>query len=261
MRATRVAMVLVLGGLTACSNAADTSDAASGASLPSATPPPSEAPVSQEPSADAAPSQPTGGPPGAEPCPEGEICSGIVGPGTYTTDVLGPTITLELADEWQAHQALPDVGFDLQDPESEVPAVISVVDFNGTVFDPACPETAEPVDGDATVAALMTHLESLPSVTVTSGPEPVTVAGIEGTQIDLEIGVLDDCGIPLTFVWQLPEVGDFHFNEGERVRIIGLEVGEDIVVIVAETFAGADHEAWLATTDEVLGSMTIEPAP
>lgn len=239
--------------LASCSNA-DPADSPSDAAAPSASE--SVAATSE------ASRMPTGDDPGSdlELCSEGEICAGLLEPGTYTSDAFGPTVTIELDKEWASSGELPEVGFDLARPDGSQPEFISVVAFDGAVFGSACPDDAEEVEGEATARALADHLASVPSLTVVAGPEPIDVGGIEGLQLDVEVDAPDSCEIPVNFLWVLPEVGDFHLNEGEEARIVALDAGEDVVVIVIESFPEGDHEALLADAEAILGTMEIIPA-
>ena len=66
-----------------------------------------------------------------------------------------------------------------------------------------------------------------------------------------------DCQPPVTFLWELPVVGEFHLVDQESARAIALDVGEDVVVIFIEANPGVDWPAFLEASMPLVESVSI----
>lgn len=191
---------------------------------------------------------------------------GPLAAGTYTDDSLGPIVTFSVEEGWDlSGPPIEEVGFDLMYGDSG-PAAISVVAFDGIVFAEPCVTDgdveayfADTVTLDATPEAFMQRLAENPFLT-TSEPVSVTVGGADGLQVDLTSAIGAECDPPVTFLWELPLVSEFHLNDGESARVIALDVGGEVVVVFIEAFPGVDYPPFLEAAMSVVESMELSPA-
>lgn len=191
---------------------------------------------------------------------------GPLAAGTYADDSLGPIVTFSVEEGWDlSGPPIEEVGFDLMYGDSG-PAAISVVRFDGIVFGEPCltdgdVETyiVDTLTLDTTPEAFMQRLAENPFLT-TSEPVSVIVGGAPGLQVDLTSAIGAECDPPVTFLWELPVVGEFHLNDGESARVIALDVGGDVVVVFIEAFPGVDYPPFLEAAMSVVETMDLTPA-
>jgi hypothetical protein len=186
-------------------------------------------------------------------CPP-RVCDGPLPPGDYLSESLGVTLTFRVDDGWIGGADIPDEGFFLQDRTARAPAAMSVMRFPGDVFtDPCAVGSTEPVSGaDALVMWLEDH-DSLEVNQVT----PTEVAGRPATQVDATTTVPAACPDPVVFLWPLPVSREFHFNDGETVRLLVVDLERFSMVVVLEAFPGADPTEFFARAQAVLDTMEI----
>jgi hypothetical protein len=131
---------------------------------------------------------------------------------------------------------------------------MTVMRFPGEVFTNQCEVgSTEPLAGaDALVEWLEDH-DGLKVAQVA----PTEIAGRPATQLDATTRVPDVCPDPVMFLWPLPVSREFHFNDGETVRLLVVELEQFSLVIVLEAFPDADPDEFFARAQAVLDTMKI----
>ena len=223
--------------------------------LAACTPSASETPSpSPEPTAAPSPSE------AASACDPGVVCDGPLAAGDYASETTGARIEFTLDEhDWSGLADMQDVGFGLFLADVGTHA-ISVAKFAGEIFTDACSPDATSTIG-TTPAEFMAFLAARHGVTA-SEPVEVQVGGRPALQVDLTTEVDAPCMAAdntRIWLWALPVVGDFHFNDGETARVIAVDGGSATVIIVIEAFADADYDHLLEHATEVIESMTITP--
>lgn len=180
---------------------------------------------------------------------------GDLPPGKYVTDEFEPAFSFGVVGEgWVVggaeERGALDVRLGVEGP------VISFANEQ-KVFDPSKPSDliAVPAPEDM-VAWLQRHpyLE-------TEEPEPASVGGVKGAQIDAVVAddvPISECGDNCLGLFLIGPDIDWVVYEKERVRFVVLEdVGGERVTIAAETRA-ADFEGFLPKAQEVLKTVEWE---
>ena len=193
-------------------------------------------------------------------CDPGMVCDGPLAPGDYVSETTGARITFTLDEhDWSGLADIQGVGFGLFLADVGTHA-ISVAKFAGEIFTDACSPDATSTMG-TTPAEFMAFLASRHGVTA-SAPVEVQVGGRPALQVDLTTEVDAACMAAdneRIWLWVLPVVGDFHFNDAETARVIAVDGGSATVIIVIEAFPDADYDHLLEHATEVIDSMVIEP--
>jgi hypothetical protein len=196
----------------------------------------------------------------ASACDPGVVCDGPLPAGDYVSETTGAHIEFTLDEhDWSGLADIQDVGFGLFLADVGTHA-ISVVKFAGEIFTDACSPDATSTIG-TTPAEFMAFLAARHGVTV-SAPVEVQVGGRPALQVDLTTEVDAACMAAdneRIWLWVLPLVGDFHFNDAEMARVIAVDGGSATVVIVIEAVPEADYDHLLEHATEVIDSMVIEP--
>ncbi|MGH2463691.1 MAG: hypothetical protein ACRDFZ_08745 [Candidatus Limnocylindria bacterium] len=200
-------------------------------------------------------------------CESGAVCDGPLAAGDYVSDTTGAHIEFTLDEhDWSGLADIQDVGFGLFLADVGGHA-ISVVKFAGEIFTDACSPEATSTIG-STPADFMAFLAGRTGVSGGGATDPsvfatqVEVGGRPALQVDLTTEVDSTCeatGGGRIWLWALPVVGDFHFNDQETARVIAVDGGSATVIIVIEAFPDADYEHLLDHATEVIESMTITP--
>ncbi len=194
-------------------------------------------------------------------CDPGVVCDGPLAAGDYVSETTGAHIEFTLDEhDWSGLADIQDVGFGLFLADVGTHA-ISVVKFAGEIFTDACSPDATSTIG-TTPAEFMAFLAARHGVTA-SEPVEVQVGGRPALQVDLTTEVDAACeatGGGRIWLWVLPVVGDFHFNDAETARVIAVDGGSATVIIVIEAFPDADYDHLLEHALGVLQTMTITPA-
>lgn len=194
-------------------------------------------------------------------CDPGVVCDGPLAAGDYVSDTTGAHIEFTLDDhDWSGLVDIQDVGFALFLADVGGGHGVSVVSYSGEIFTDACSSEATSTIG-ATPADFMTFLAARTGVTA-SDPVEVEVGGRPALQVDLTTEIDAACeatGGGRIWLWALPVVGDFHFNDAETARVIAVDGGSATVIIVIEAFPDADYDHLLDHAMEVVESMVIEP--
>ncbi|MEX1072159.1 MAG: hypothetical protein WED86_00535 [Chloroflexota bacterium] len=205
------------------------------------------------------------GEPTPRPCDPGFVCSGELVPGEYTSTGTGVRITFTLAGEgWSGGEDTPGDGFALfNDAAVGGRHGISVVAYYGEVFSEVC--SKEPTEMIGTEAAdLIAFLAAVEGVDA-GDPVDTRAGGLPAIRLDLT--TVSPCNDPdvgdRMWLWTIPS-GDFHFNDGEQVRVYAIDAGNVVVAIVIEAFpdvAGpdADYDVLLQKAEEVIATMVIAP--
>ncbi len=189
----------------------------------------------------------------------GAVPEGPIVPGEYTSDSTGATITFSVDDEgWQGAEDIEGVGFALITDQFGAVASVSVVPFPGDVFTDPCDPEAPTEAIDPSPESFMAWLREVEGVQADE-PTDATVGDQPALRVDLTTELPPDClDPPWIFLWALPTVGDFHFADGETVRVWAVQADDATVAIVAEADQGVDTDAFLAAAEEIVGSMTVD---
>lgn len=191
-------------------------------------------------------------------CTPPDLCAGVLSPGEYTTDSFGPTVSFTVGEGWRAGQDLEEVGFFLEREDAGGHHALTVTHFDGEVFVEACsPEPTEDIARSAEVfVEWLRHREGIEA----EEPTETQLGGHPAVQVDLTTSLPEGCTAPeWIWLWVLPQVGDFHFNDDEQARVIAADVGETTAVVVIEALPGVDYDAFLETSMDVVESIAIEP--
>lgn len=194
-------------------------------------------------------------PPPPPDCAPGELCNGIIGPGTYTYTGFGTDLTFSVVSDWFfVSDEIPSMS--LYDPVE--PGALYGFPFVGQVFADPCNFDSVTTIADSP-AELITWLGDRDFLDTTAAV-PVTYGGAAGFQIDLTgVTLPPECtDPPWVLVFSLPIVGDFHFEEGSTGRIVVLDVAGETLVFVVEhvAFKGSgDPTAFFARAQGVLNSF------
>ena len=192
-------------------------------------------------------------------CASGAVCDGPLAAGTYTSTTTGAKIKLELDGGWSGQADIEGAGFALLLDDITGAHGVSVAAFGGEIFTDACDPSQTSTIGTA-AADFVEFLRARDGV-VAGEPVQLQVGGRPALQVDLTTELPPDCaeGPQRIWLWVLPVVGDFHFNDAETARVIAVDAGSTTVVIVIEAFPDADYDHLLERAMEVVGTMTIEP--
>jgi hypothetical protein len=196
--------------------------------------------------------------PSSAPCDPGAICTGPIAAGDYTSTGTGATISFTLTgSDWSADADTPGVGFVLYYDDPAGPVGITVAPWAGVIFSDPC--AMEPTETIGTAPAdLMGVLTALPDVEA-EAPTDVTVGGRPALQVNLTVGTpCADAGGKL-WVFQT-EGATFNLREATQARFYVVDAGSVTVVIAIEALGDADYEALVLKAEEIIASMTIEPA-
>jgi hypothetical protein len=180
---------------------------------------------------------------------------GDLRPGKYVTDEFEPDFSFGVVGEgwvvgsWEVRGAF-DIRLGVEGP------MISFVNEQ-KVFDPSKLRDLIAVSAPEDMAAWLQRHPYLE----TEEPEPVSVGGVKGTQIDAVVAddvPTSECpGNCLGLFWISPD-DDWGVYEKERVRFVVLEdVGGERVTILVETRA-TDFEGFLPKAQKVLDSVEWE---
>lgn len=193
-------------------------------------------------------------------CDPGVVCDGPLAAGDYVSETTGARIEFTLDEhDWSGLEDIQNVGFGLFLADVGTHA-ISVAKFAGEIFTDACSPDATSTIG-TTPAEFMSFLAARHGVTA-SAPVEAQVGGRPALQVDLTTEVDAACMAAdnqRIWLWVLPVVGDFHFNDAETARVIAVDAGNATVIIVIEAFPDADYDHLLEHATEVIESMTITP--
>lgn len=190
-------------------------------------------------------------------CAGGDFCSGALPAGEWTTDAVGDTtLTLTVDQEWQAEE-LPEADLIALFPTDDSRSDIAAFRFTGEVFPNPCDiETTEQIE--ATPDAMMAWLAAHPELEV-GEPEETTLGDGAGLRVEITAAKDELCpagqGPPPDWIllWVLPAVRDFHFNDGQRAIVYALTVGDELVIVLAESVD--DPDAFLPIAQPVVDSV------
>jgi hypothetical protein len=168
----------------------------SGAASPAGPTPPvaatPSAPASNVPSASQRATSTSSPGPSLAPCPnpEGGLCLGPIAAGTYTTVLFQPALTYTVRSGWANLEDTPG-NFLLLPPGFDLPGVnAGTSDFIGVYTQVAldrddCTEGPAPGIGftPAAIGAALTKRAGL----VTTEPEPVSIGGLDGVVLDIQL--------------------------------------------------------------------------
>ena len=218
------------------------------------------APTSQPEATDTEAPRPSASDSALQPCSGGEICTGSLATGEYTTDAVGSTtLTLEVTGEWEG-EALPEAGLIALYPPDGSRSDIAAFRFTGEVFAEPCDMEAARETIEQTPEAMIEWLSAHPELEV-GEPEQATLGEGTGLRIEITAAKQADCPsdqpVPPDWIllWVLPAVGDFHFNDGEEAVVYAVTVGEELVIVVAESVDSPD--AFLPMAQAVVDSMVF----
>ena len=203
-------------------------------------------------------------PPQPPVCAPGELCNGEIAPGTYTYTGFGTDLTFTTADPWFFFSDdIPSMNlFPLDQP-----AGLFGFPFVGQVFADPCDLGSVTTIGDSP-AELMAWLGDRPFLDTTA-PVAVNYGGAAGLEVDLaSVTVPAECvEPPVAFVFSLPVVEAFFFENGSIGKLVALDVAGETILFIAEHVSseGGDPVVFLARAQGVLDSfvwaLAGPPAP
>lgn len=180
---------------------------------------------------------------------------GDLPPGKYVTDEFEPAFSFGVVGKgWVVggaeERGVLDMRLGVEGP------VISFANEQ-KVFDPSKPSDLIAVSAPEDMVAWLRRHPYLE----TEEPEPASVGGVKGAQIDAVVAAdvpTSECGDNCLGLFMIGPDIDWVVYEKERVRFVVLEdVGGERVIIVAETRA-ADFEGFLPKAQEVLETVEWE---
>lgn len=169
---------------------------------------------------------------GHEPCP--------LEAGTYSAAPFEPGFTFTIHDAWQNDRAFADGG----GISMGVGGIFWASGVSsGTVG-------GEEVEIGASAADFVTFLQSLAAIGVTvSEPQPASVGGVEGQQLDVETNDIDLPGLYLV------EEDTFNLTADEKARFIVLDMDGEAIILIIDSYAAAGFDDWLETAEPVVESI------
>jgi hypothetical protein len=183
-------------------------------------------------------------------------------PGLYRDRSLGPSLVFEVGPGWTALPSIPEVGAAFI--RDEPGGFFAISEFHGEVFTDPCRTPANeatfgPEAGtvDLTAEAFIEYIASHPLLTA-SVPVASEIAGLPAWSVEVTAAVPDDCDPPQAWLWNLPEVGEYFLRDGQRSRIVAIQVGDEVIVTSAEILPDGDFESLVALTDAILASLEVE---
>lgn len=196
----------------------------------------------------------------------GNTCLGDLEAGRHATMTLVPTLSYEVPDGWSNQEDLPG-NFLLLPPGSNLAGVNpGTSDYLGVYSSVAAPEQcADRVDADvdATPQAMVDWLQSQPSLSTTP-PEPVTVGGLSGIQLDVsfndatEDACHDGSDIYADVIVGIGRSSLAHgVLPGYGLRMAFLANGESLLAIELADApdGGGDDDDWWASAGPVIESF------
>ena len=164
----------------------------------------------------------------------------VLSPGRYTRGGFEPRITFELGDGWTAEQVAAGF-FDVQRDAGSLDVI--AVQFARVVGFEAAPDAVAAVQANA-------------QLHVVSGPEPVTVGGMEGTRITVETTDPVDSQPPIFRQVLTVGAGPLSIASGRRLQVDLVDTPDGLLAVLV----GGSIRRWdetIAVTDPVLASLTI----
>jgi hypothetical protein len=179
--------------------------------------------------------------------------------GERTSDVLGPTISLELGEGWIERDPIdgPILTFERADMPG---GVLTITRFDGDAYADSCDPTSL-TSVEPSAARIIEVIAGNPWLD-TQEPEPVEIGGLPGLSIDLVAPPFEptECSLPLLLLWAIPmEDGEFVQLGGQASRFLAVDVGPDTIVVAIETLPGIAFEPFAIEAMEVVGTLTFEP--
>jgi hypothetical protein len=195
-------------------------------------------------------------------CDPGVVCNGPLPAGDYVSEATGARIQFTLDEHgWSGLPETPGVGFGLLLADVD-DAAISALAFGGEYFTDACDPDAGISTTGTTPAEFMAMLADRTGVTTTD-PIEVEFGGRPALQVNLTTVIDAECaatGDAQIWVWPLPLAGPFDLYDMEMARIIAVDGGSALVILVAEARSVVeDYDHFLEHATEVFDSMTITP--
>lgn len=182
--------------------------------------------------------------------------------GTYTSRSFQPPVTFTVPGGWTNPEDQPAF-FSLQPAANRQAGIYLFRDPQPASQDPTCPMTAEPGVG-STSLALVAWIRALDGLVV-SAPRLVTVGGLRGTEIDVNLE--PDWTASCPFAGGLPTVPLFIGSAGtvrwvvvgsERLRLSILDVpGGGTVVVDIDAFVGSDWDQLLAEAIPIVAGLSF----
>jgi hypothetical protein len=194
--------------------------------------------------------------------PPASVAPSALPAGSYTSHEFAPQVSYTVPAGWSV--PVDDATFfQLIPVGSDVAGIDLFRDPRAASQDPACPDTPEPGVG-ATALDLATWIRALPGLTV-SAPKLVTVGGLRGTELDLEIvpGWTASC----SFANGLPTVPLFIGSKqeyrwviagSERLRLDLLDVpGGGTVVVDIDAYDGGVFDDLVKIATPIVDSFSF----
>jgi hypothetical protein len=195
-------------------------------------------------------------------------CQGPLEPGKYRWTFSEPTIDFEIPSSgWTWHYSGGFRIFAEEDPTIEGLDIPDGIYFlhDPTIASRDCEDSSEPGVGRS-VRDLVAWLETAPGLVV-SEPTQVTVGGLEGMQLDIELDpawkrtCFFSDGLPaVPLIFSGAALGGYHWaivpEQSMRWFILDSEDGV-IIVDIADDPGGLSHDVMLRTGTEIVDSLVF----
>ena len=211
----------------------------------------------------ASPAPPPSLAPGASPLPvrEGTIPAegGRLVPGQeYSDRSLGPTITFTAGDCWAATPVDAGFGLALVWGGSPAPAVLSLAEFEGLVFQDPCLATSDAtLVVDRTPEGIIGDISQSPYLIV-SEPVEADLGGLPALRVEVATQSPMGCEPPQTWIWASPAGGGFVLEEGEEATFLFSELNGRTLVAAWETYPGGDFEGLTAAAEALMATLSVD---
>jgi hypothetical protein len=174
------------------------------------------------------------------------------------TRSLPATVRFSVDEGWVSAEEIPDAGIQLSRSDAEGPNAVSIVPFTGDVFAKACNSRDDTDTVGATARDFAVWLASREDVEA-GEPLEVEVGGRPAMQVDLTTSLPTACtDPPWIWLWVVPVVNDFHFEDREKARVTAVDAPGGTIVFVAEAFPDVDYESFLAEATTLMESVEFE---
>ncbi len=170
-----------------------------------------------------------------QPCP--------IEAGTYTAAPFEPNFLFTVEDGWQNDRAFADGGG------------ISM-DTGGIFWASGVAEGTvggEQMEIGASVDDFVSFLQGFEAIGMTvSEPEPVTVDGVSGQQVDVQT---NEAEAPALY---LVAEDQFNLVPGEKARFLVLDKEGETVLLIIDSFTTEGFDDWVATAQPVIDTISWE---
>lgn len=172
-------------------------------------------------------------------------------PGEYTTTVMTPTVTITIGEGWMhIGEFEPLLLMSREVSGGRQQDFLNFVTF---------PENSVDAVADAIQSEPGTEQE-------VSNAQPAAIGGAEGRSFVVDVtvpggGSAESFAFPNDRLYSQVPLDPPRFSDGDRVRFTVVQVGEDVLAVMAGVDAELDFDAFLEDADEVLATVGFDESP